>query len=72
MNIKVNIHTCIHIYMYVYIRIYINIYIFYIAHLGVRYEIYPLSFPFDLRCQSGIYIYIYIYTVSYFPGYTVT
>ena len=30
--------------------------IFYIAHLGVRYEIYTLAFPFDLRCQSGIYI----------------
>ena len=29
--------------------------IFYIAHLGVRYEIYPAHFPFDLRCQSGIY-----------------
>ena len=29
--------------------------IFYIAHLGVRYEIYTLAFPFDLRCQSGIY-----------------
>ena len=28
--------------------------IFYIAHLGVRYKIYPLSFSFDLRCQSGI------------------
>ena len=28
--------------------------IFYIAHLGVRYEIYPAHFPFDLRCQSGI------------------
>ena len=28
--------------------------IFYIAHLGVRYEIYALAFPFDLRCQSGI------------------
>ena len=28
--------------------------IFYIAHLGVRYEIYTLAFPFDLRCQSGI------------------
>ena len=27
----------------------------YIAHLGVRYEIYTLAFPFDLRCQSGIY-----------------
>ena len=27
---------------------------FYIAHLGVRYEIYTLSFPFDLRCQRGI------------------
>ena len=33
-------------------------FIFYIAHLGVRYEIYTLAFPFDLRCQSGIYIYI--------------
>ena len=33
--------------------------IFYIAYLGVRYEIYTLAFPFDLRCQSGIYIYIY-------------
>ena len=29
--------------------------IFYIAHLGMRYEIYALAFPFDLRCQSGIY-----------------
>ena len=28
--------------------------IFYIAHLGVRYEIYTLALPFDLRCQSGI------------------
>ena len=32
--------------------------IFYIAHLGVRYEIYTLALPFDLRCQSGIYSYI--------------
>ena len=32
--------------------------IFYIAHLGVRYEIYTLTFPFYLKCQSGIYIYI--------------
>ena len=32
--------------------------IFYIAHLGVRCEIYTLALPFDLRCQSGIYIYI--------------
>ena len=23
--------------------------------LSVRYEIYTLAFPFDLRCQSGIY-----------------
>ena len=40
--------------------------IFYMAHLsvryflyqtlGVRYEIYTLAFPFDLRCQSGICI----------------
>ena len=30
--------------------------IFYIAHLGVRYEIYTLALPFDLRCQSGIYM----------------
>ena len=37
--------------------------IFYIAHLGVRYEIYTLALPFDLRCQSGIYIYIYIYMI---------
>ena len=29
--------------------------IFYIAHLGVRYEIYTLALPFDLSCQSGIY-----------------
>ena len=29
---------------------------FYIAHLGVRYEIYALAFPFDLRCQSVIFI----------------
>ena len=36
---------------------------FFIAHLGVRYVIYTLAFPFDLRCQSGIYnIYIYIYS----------
>ena len=28
----------------------------YITHLGVRYEIYLLSFSFDLRCQSGICI----------------
>ena len=28
---------------------------FYIAHLGVRYEIYTLALPFDLRCQSDIY-----------------
>ena len=28
---------------------------FYIAHLGVQFEIYPAHFPFDLRCQSGIY-----------------
>ena len=30
--------------------------IFYIAHLGVRYEIYPAHLPLDLRCQSGIYL----------------
>ena len=30
--------------------------IFYIAHLSVRYEIYLHTFPFDLRCKSGIYI----------------
>ena len=31
--------------------------IFFISHthLGVQYEIYTLAFPFDLRCQSGIY-----------------
>ena len=41
--------------------------IFYIAHLGVRYEIYTLAFPFDLRCQSDyIYIYIYIYIYTYY------
>ena len=34
--------------MYIYIYIYIC--------ACVRYEIYPLSFSFDLRCQSGIYI----------------
>ena len=28
--------------------------IFYIAHLGMRYEIYSAHFLFDLRCQSGI------------------
>ena len=28
--------------------------IFYITHLGVRYEIYPVYFPFDVTCQSGI------------------
>ena len=39
--------------------------IFYIAHLGVRYEIYTLAFPFDLRCQSGIYIHIYIHIIKY-------
>ena len=31
-------------------------YIIYIAYLGVQYEIYPLSFSFDLRWQSGIYL----------------
>ena len=45
---------------------------FYIAHLGVRYEIYPLSFSFDLRCQSGIYIYIYIYIYNYIILYIYT
>ena len=38
--------------------------IFHITHLGVRYEIYPLSFSFDLRCQSGVYIYIYIISLK--------
>ena len=33
--------------------------IFYIAHLGVRYEIYTLALPFDLRCQSGICIIVH-------------
>ena len=28
--------------------------IFCITHLGVQYEIHPLTVPFDLRCQSGI------------------
>ena len=34
--------------------------IFYIAHLGVRYDIYTLAFPFDLRCQSGILLNYYM------------
>ena len=38
--------------------------IFYIAHLGVRYEIYTLAFPFDLRCQSGILYFTHIHTVK--------
>ena len=37
-----------------YKKISVKCVIFYIAHLGVRYEIYTLAFPFDLRCQSGI------------------
>ena len=39
--------------------------IFYIAHLGVRYEIYTLALPFDLRCQSGIYTYIHTCSVGF-------
>ena len=36
----------------------LNCAIFFISHTyGVQYKIYPLSFSFDLRCQSGIYIY---------------
>jgi len=27
----------------------------------VQYKIYALALPFDLRCESGTYIYIYIY-----------
>ena len=27
-----------------------------VAHLVVQYEIYPLSFSIDLRCQSSIYV----------------
>ena len=37
---------------------------FYIAHLDVRY-VYTLAFPFDLRCQSGIYVYINLHNIVY-------
>ena len=34
----------------------ISVRYFYVAHLGVQYEIYSVYFPYELRCQSGICI----------------